>query len=41
VHTGTEPAVNGGDARVALQIALAARESVETSAPVILNAVLR
>jgi myo-inositol 2-dehydrogenase / D-chiro-inositol 1-dehydrogenase len=41
VHTGTEPAVTGGDARVALEIALAARESVETSAPVILNAVLR
>jgi myo-inositol 2-dehydrogenase/D-chiro-inositol 1-dehydrogenase len=41
VHTGTEPSVTGGDARVALEIALAARESVETSAPVALNAVLR
>ncbi len=41
VHTGTEPSVTGSDARVALEIALAARESVETSAPVVLNAVLR
>jgi myo-inositol 2-dehydrogenase / D-chiro-inositol 1-dehydrogenase len=41
VHAGTEPSVTGRDARVALEIALAARESVETSAPVALNAVLR
>jgi myo-inositol 2-dehydrogenase / D-chiro-inositol 1-dehydrogenase len=41
VHAGTKPSVTGGDARVALEIALAARESVETSAPVVLNAVLR
>jgi myo-inositol 2-dehydrogenase / D-chiro-inositol 1-dehydrogenase len=41
VRTGTEPSVTGGDARVALEIALAARESVETGAPVLLNAVLR
>lgn len=41
VHAGIEPSVTGGDARVALEIALAARESVETSAPVVLNAVLR
>jgi myo-inositol 2-dehydrogenase / D-chiro-inositol 1-dehydrogenase len=41
VHAGTEPSVTGGDARVALEIALAARESVETAAPVALNTVLR
>jgi myo-inositol 2-dehydrogenase/D-chiro-inositol 1-dehydrogenase len=41
VYAGTEPSVTGGEARVALEIALAARESVETSAPVALNAVLR
>jgi myo-inositol 2-dehydrogenase/D-chiro-inositol 1-dehydrogenase len=41
VRAGTEPSVTGRDARVALEIALAARESVETSAPVVLNAVLR
>jgi myo-inositol 2-dehydrogenase/D-chiro-inositol 1-dehydrogenase len=41
VHTGTEPSVTGADARVALEIALAARESVETAAPVVLNAVLQ
>jgi myo-inositol 2-dehydrogenase / D-chiro-inositol 1-dehydrogenase len=41
VRTGIEPSVTGGDARVALEIALAARESVETGAPVLLNAVLR
>jgi myo-inositol 2-dehydrogenase/D-chiro-inositol 1-dehydrogenase len=41
VHAGTEPSVTGTDARAALGIALAARESVETSAPVLLNAVLR
>ena len=39
VHAGTEPSVTGADARVALEIALAARESVETAAPVVLNAV--
>jgi predicted dehydrogenase len=31
----------GADARVALEIALAARESVETAAPVVLNGVLQ
>ena len=41
VHAGTEPSVTGRDARVALEIALAARESVENGAPVLLNAVLR
>jgi myo-inositol 2-dehydrogenase / D-chiro-inositol 1-dehydrogenase len=41
VRSGTEPSVTGRDARVALEIALAARESVETGAPVLLNAVLR
>ena len=41
VNDGTEPTVTGADARVALEIALAARESVETGAPVPLNAVLR
>lgn len=41
VRTGTEPSVTGADARVALEIALAARESVETAAPVVLNAVLQ
>ena len=40
VVTGTEPSVTGTDARVALEIALAARRSVETAAPVVLNAVL-
>ena len=41
VHAGTEPRVTGADARVALEIALAARESVETAAPVVLNGVLQ
>jgi len=41
VHAGIEPSVTGADARVALEIALAARESVETAAPVVLNAVLQ
>jgi myo-inositol 2-dehydrogenase / D-chiro-inositol 1-dehydrogenase len=41
VHAGTEPSVTGPDARVALEIALAARESVETAAPVVLNRVLQ
>ena len=41
VNTGAEPSVTGHDARVALEIAVAARESVETAAPVLLSAVLR
>jgi len=41
VRAGAEPSVTGHDARIALEIALAARESVETGAPVALNAVLR
>jgi myo-inositol 2-dehydrogenase / D-chiro-inositol 1-dehydrogenase len=41
VHRGIEPSVTGEDARVALEVALAARESVETAAPVVLNAVLQ
>ena len=41
VYAGTDPSVTGRDARVALEIALAARESVETGAPVVLNAVLQ
>ena len=41
VHAGVQPSVTGADARVALEIALAARESVETGAPVVLTAVLR
>jgi myo-inositol 2-dehydrogenase/D-chiro-inositol 1-dehydrogenase len=41
VHAGIEPSVTGADARGALEIALAARESVETAAPVALNAVLQ
>jgi myo-inositol 2-dehydrogenase / D-chiro-inositol 1-dehydrogenase len=41
VRAGKQPSVTGHDARVALDIALAARESVETGAPVALNAVLR
>ncbi|WP_102142408.1 Gfo/Idh/MocA family oxidoreductase [Mycobacterium hubeiense] len=41
VRTETAPSVTGHDARVALEIALTARESVETAAPVTLNAVLR
>ena len=40
VATGSEPSVSGADARVALEIALAARESVETGQPVVLNAVM-
>jgi myo-inositol 2-dehydrogenase/D-chiro-inositol 1-dehydrogenase len=40
VATGVEPSVNGGDARVALEIALAARQSVETGVPVALNPVM-
>jgi myo-inositol 2-dehydrogenase/D-chiro-inositol 1-dehydrogenase len=34
VLAGTEPSVTGADARIALEIALAARRSVETKAPV-------
>jgi len=41
VHSGTEPSVTGADARVALEIAFAARESVQTAAPVVLNRVLQ
>ena len=41
VRSGAEPSVTGVDARVALEIALAARESIETRAPVALNGVLR
>lgn len=41
VRTGSRPSVTGHDACVALEIALAARESVEAGAPVALNAVLR
>jgi len=41
VHAGTEPSVTGADARVALEIALAARESMETATPVVLNGVLQ
>ncbi|MCW2685498.1 MAG: dehydrogenase [Mycobacterium sp.] len=40
VGRGIDPSVTGHDARVALEIALAARESVETGAPV-MTAVLR
>ncbi|MGU3499790.1 Gfo/Idh/MocA family oxidoreductase [Mycobacterium sp. C31M] len=39
VLAGTEPSVTGADARVALEIALAARESIETKAPVVLSGV--
>lgn len=41
VQTGIAPSVTGEDARVALEIALAARESVERRAPVTLSGVLR
>jgi myo-inositol 2-dehydrogenase / D-chiro-inositol 1-dehydrogenase len=41
IHTGTGPSVTGADARTALEIALAARRSVETKAPVELAGVLR
>lgn len=34
VHAGREPSVTGTDARVALEIAVAARQSVETGAPI-------
>ncbi|MBJ8344767.1 Gfo/Idh/MocA family oxidoreductase [Antrihabitans sp. YC2-6] len=39
ILAGRPPAVNGADAKAALEIALAARESVETGAPVRLAAV--
>jgi predicted dehydrogenase len=38
IRTGRQPSVSGEDARVALEIALDARESVETKAPVVLAA---
>ncbi len=41
VRSGVEPSVTGVDARVALEIALAARESMETRAAVALNGVLQ
>jgi len=41
IRTGTQPSVTGHDARTALEIAIAARESVENGAPVLLGAVLR
>jgi myo-inositol 2-dehydrogenase/D-chiro-inositol 1-dehydrogenase len=41
VQAGVTPSVTGADARVALEIALAARESVETATPVVLDAVRR
>jgi myo-inositol 2-dehydrogenase / D-chiro-inositol 1-dehydrogenase len=37
---GTETSVTGIDARTALEIALAASESIDTKAPVALNGVL-
>lgn len=40
VAAGVDPSVNGHDARVALEIALAARQSVETGVPTVLNAVM-
>lgn len=39
VRAGVEPSVTGVDARVALEIALAARKSIETNAPVVLSGV--
>jgi len=41
VQAGIEPTVTGADARVALEIALAARHSVEDTQPVVLNGVLQ
>jgi myo-inositol 2-dehydrogenase/D-chiro-inositol 1-dehydrogenase len=38
VRSGTAPSVTGADAHIALEIALAARESIETKSPVALNA---
>ena len=39
VRAGVEPSITGVDARVALEIALAARKSIETNAPVVLSGV--
>ena len=39
VQAGVEPSVTGEDAKIALEIALAARESIETKAPVVLSGV--
>ncbi|RDH80069.1 dehydrogenase [Mycolicibacterium moriokaense] len=41
IRTGSQPSVTGRDARVALDIAIAARESVQMGAPVALTGVLR
>lgn len=41
VQAGVEPSVTGIDARISLEIALAARESVELRAPVVLQGALR
>lgn len=41
VQAGAEPSVTGVDARIALEIALAAKQSVETRSPVVLNGVLQ
>jgi myo-inositol 2-dehydrogenase/D-chiro-inositol 1-dehydrogenase len=41
IRTGTAPSVTGHDARVALEIALAAAESVRTGAPVTLTAAVQ
>ena len=41
VRAGTSPSVTGHDARVALEIALAAAESVRTGAPVALAGAVR
>lgn len=41
VLAGTPPSVDGTDARVALEIALAARQSVETRSPVLMSGVLQ
>lgn len=41
IRAGVQPSVTGHDARVALEIAIAARESVQSGAPVVLDGVLR
>jgi myo-inositol 2-dehydrogenase / D-chiro-inositol 1-dehydrogenase len=41
IRAGADASVTGHDARVALQIALAARQSIETAAPVALHGVLQ
>lgn len=41
VLAGSPPSVDGTDARVALEIALAARQSVETRSPVLMSGVLQ